>query len=177
MNNKAMKLGLLAAMMVGGLNAAHATNTVQIEGTVGLLTCQADVTNPGPIRLTTASPTDFTTVGALVNKVDVSVKLTNCSGTPDGTATPKLRITGPETSLGKGYFNSESSPSFGIGIQAKNTTTLLGQNDTVSLGTDATTSTELQNASSDFEVGMVSPTSNPAAGLAKATLTFDYLYN
>lgn len=178
MKNKVMKLGLLAAMMVGGLNAAHASSSVDIQGAVGSVSCSVNLSETGPVILKTAVPADFTVANQLVKKQDLTATLSNCSGMADGTSTPKLRISSPQVStMGNAIFTSEQNATFGIGIQEKSQATPIVNNGTVSLGDDSTAGTDLEGKITSFEIGMIAPSTVVKSGLAKATLTFDYLYN
>ena len=171
-----IKMSMVAALILTGVNAAQADNSVQVTGSVAAVGCAVNVDQTS-VNLTSAKPADITTANKLFSSKDVTVTTSQCSGGVDGTSIPKLRVTGPASSLGASFFNTESNPSFGIGIQKDGTTTLLSNNDFVSLGNATTTPTVLEGVGTKFNVGYNSPTATPAAGLAKATLTFDFLYN
>ncbi|MDU3300615.1 MAG: hypothetical protein E7E83_04160 [Enterobacter ludwigii] len=182
MKSKVMKLGLLTAMVMGGMNMAQAGNTVDVMGTVATVSCGVSVDRPN-INLPVATPTVMKngTVLKLVTSTETDLKVTlmNCTGTPDTVAAPKLRLsaTGAEAGLGAGIFNTETGATFGIGVTSGGDT-LISNLGSVSLGDKTTTAVQLENKETSFKVGLASSNlSAVSSGIAKTTLTFDYLYN
>lgn len=182
MKSKVMKLGLLTALVTGGMNMAQAGNIVEVLGTVATVSCGVSVDRPN-INLPVATPTVMKNGTALKlvsgTETDLNVTLTNCTGTPDTVASPKLRLsaTGAEAGLGAGIFNTEIGATFGIGVTS-GSDTLISNLGSVSLGDKTMTAVQLENKKTPFKVGLTS--SNPtvvSSGIAKTTLTFDYLYN
>lgn len=182
MKSKVMKLGLLTAMVMGGMNMAQAGNTVDVMGTVATVSCgvnvdQANVNLPVSTPVVMQGGTNLKLVTGTTQ--NVTVKLTGCSGSPDGVSVPKLRLsaTGTEGGLGTGIFNTEAGATFGIGV-TQNSESLISNLGYVKVGEDTDESSTLEGLETVFKVGLVSSNASAVkSGIAKTTLTFDYLYN
>lgn len=184
MKTNMMKMGLLAAMVMGGINLAHAVNTVQVEGSVANVSCAVNVDQP---TITISNVKADVLSGAPANKIvpatskQVTVTLSACTGASDTMSIPKIRLTatGGGNGLAAGIFNTEQNPTFGIGVEDPNAEgTLLTQNSTIVQGDNTSDGTSLDGKQQVYNIGLVtSAPSSVQAGIARSVLTFDYLYN
>lgn len=178
MKTHMQKFGLLAAMIMTGMGVAHADSTVVVSGSVAETTCSVSL-DQNELNLGNVAPTDIQASGTLYQGQDVTATLTNCSGEGVGKQA-KIRLTGPvATSLGTSYFNTEANPTVGVVVIAKGTAdnALLTNASTVNIGDATTDAIALNGMSQAYTIGLGSTVPTPNAGLAKATLTFDYFYN
>ncbi|MDU3300101.1 MAG: fimbrial protein [Enterobacter ludwigii] len=176
MKNKVMKLGLLAAMVMGGMSAAHAANnTVTVSGQVLATTCDVSV-DKSELSLK-AKPADMTASATLYSPQQVTVSLVNCQGDGDANSQGAIRLTGDASGLGNTYFNTEQNPVVAIGVAEDNkTTNLLATDSKRMIGSKADDGSTLEGKSLIYNVGLASPTVSPGAGVAKTTLKFDFFY-
>lgn len=176
MKNKVMKLGLLAMMVMGGMNAAHAANNeVVVSGQVLATTC--DVSVPAALSLR-AKPADILAANTIYNAKPVKVTLTNCVGDGEAGMQGRIRLTAPTSALGAGYFNTESSPTVAIGVAAGTAVTpLLFDQNVQTIGAVADDATALSGQELTYNVGLAAPSATPAPGVANANLKFEFFYN
>ncbi|WP_193162851.1 fimbrial protein [Enterobacter ludwigii] len=177
MKNKVMKLGLLAAMVMGGMNAAHAADVV-VDGLVATVSCAVQV-DKSSLSIPAIKPSVMTTANTVYGAVDLKVSLESCGGEADTASVPKIRFSAVGNSgLNGNMFNTEPSPTFGIAVALSGAPTVpLANNAPIFTGTTTDDGLVLEGKSVDLKVGLATPSvSALKGGKAATTLTFDYIY-
>ncbi|WP_371973000.1 fimbrial protein [Lelliottia nimipressuralis] len=179
MKNNVIKLGLLAMMVMGGMNAAHAGNELTVSGQVLNVTCDISVPptlNSGVLK---AKPADIDTAGKLFKSESVKVTLSGCQGAAEASSQGHIRISGPVSGMGDTYFNSETTSPVAIGVTADATGAgaLLANRSTRDIGNKNDAPATLNNTEYDYSVGLASASATPAPGIANAVLKFEFSYN
>ncbi|MEK9498532.1 fimbrial protein [Photorhabdus sp. P32] len=178
MKKQILKTSVLAAVLLS-MGAAHADNigdsaSMVVSGSVGAPTCTVKIDKPS-IELGHAIPGDFVTTGTLVKPQNFTISLVGCTSEMDTTDKMKrnvdLKITGPLTASGDGYFGTAGTNSLAVGLVEKNETTLLENNKQVAL---VDKGGALTGVKKEFTVGLVAkdPKSVKAGESVSVPLTF-----
>ncbi|CAM4363866.1 MULTISPECIES: fimbrial protein [Lelliottia] len=179
MKNKVMKLGLLAMMVMGGMNAAHAGNELTVSGQVLNVTCDVSVPATLPAGTLKAKPAEIVAANTLYKQQDVKVSLTGCAGAADADSQGTLRVSGVTSAMGNTFFNTNANSPVAIGIVEGSglTTPLLGNMSTINTGAKGAAPADLTNTDYTYSVGLASASATPQPGIANAVLKFEFSYN
>lgn len=99
MKNQMMKMGVVAALVLGASTMAHAAtnSTLQISGKITKATCDVSLDNIAPVDLGTWLPADFT--GNNIVGADTRVlTFTGCTGQTDDAGAMNLKLTATDQS-------------------------------------------------------------------------------
>ncbi|HFI5337025.1 TPA: fimbrial protein [Serratia liquefaciens] len=198
MTKNMMKIAMVAALVAGGLSAAHAANdvTVTMTGEIDTVSCNVSADGSASVKdvlLGNYKPSDFAVgTGAFQGvytagtEKKFSVKLSDCAaeaGTAAGTL--NLRVSGNTVlASSSDLFNTEGGATAGATLRTwgadGNTAsgTLLKDQDLVAMKVVADPTTDLAGTSTMvFGTQMASVGATPAAQQVTAPVTFTVAYN
>jgi type 1 fimbria pilin len=198
MKKQMMKVAMVAALVAGGISAAHAANdvTVTMTGEIDTVSCNVAAdgsTSVKDILLGNYVPGDFNqgtgafaglyTAGA---EKTFAVKVSDCVADAGAAAgTLSLRVSGNTVLASSGdLFNSDGSATAGATLRAMGAdgkspaATLLKDQDLVTLKAVTDPTTDLTGSSiMTFGTSMASVGQKPAAQQVTAPVTFTVAYN
>ena len=161
MKKQIIKMSMLAMMVLGGVNAAHAAtaSTVTVSGTVNAVTCQLSL-DTVVLDLGTAMPSDFTAANSIIKEKTVTAKLTNC-GTGTAGANAGIQVSGQVISgaTKNDVFGSDATATWGFGVVKDGgaKTDLLANGAMLESFAANTVATNLEGKEYKADIGLVAP--------------------
>lgn len=185
MKKNILNVCALAALVMGGVNVAHAASStfVTVKGSVNTVTCDI-ASSVADINLGNYLPADFTAAGAFPTGAgktqDFDINVSGCQGTATAAGQATVKVTGPVTSTGATYFSDDATSQAAVGLALKATpATLVTNGQVLNVLTPGATTAALSNSKLQFTTGLISSVAaNTNSGQQiTAPLKFEFIYN
>ncbi|WP_181367070.1 type 1 fimbrial protein [Enterobacter sp. CGMCC 5087] len=178
MKKQIIKMSMLAMMVMGGVNAAHADTkgTVQVTGVVNTLTCQVSLSRP-TIDLGGMIPSALNAANTLFNAQDVTVSLSGCGNAAAQAGAGIQLDANPITGSSNKIFGSDTSATWGFGVAKKDApATLLAKGEFLFSAVAGDLGTALEAKTYPATIGFAAPTASPTASAAQTTgISFSFV--
>ena len=180
MKKQIIKMSMLAMMVMGGVNAAHAatSSTVTVSGAVNAVTCQLGL-DKASLDLGAALPGDFVAPNSIIKEQKVTATLTNCGAGVTG-ASAGVQVSGSVISgaSNNDIFGSDVNATWGFGVVKDGgaKTALIKNGAMLDAIANGTAGTALENSTYVAEIGLVAPVTTGSAVKASPAQTAPILF-